>query len=142
MTYDVQAVRARYPALADGWAYLDGAAGTQVPRAVIDAESAAYAAGIGNHGGFFAASQRSDQHTLAARTAVVDLLGAPSAAGVMLGPSMTALTYRFAEGLARTWRPGDEIVLTRLDHDGNVRPWVQAAARSQVTVRWADPVLP
>ena len=142
MTYDVAAVRRLYPALADGWAYLDGAAGTQVPRAVIDAESDAYAAGMGNHGGFFAASRRSDEHTLAARSAIVDLVGAPSASGVVLGPSMTALTYRFAEGLARTWSAGDEIVLTRLDHDANVRPWVQAAARAEVTVRWVDPVLP
>ncbi|HEX2809189.1 MAG TPA: cysteine desulfurase-like protein [Kineosporiaceae bacterium] len=142
MSYDVRAVRDRYPALADGWAYLDGAAGTQVPQAVIDAESAAYTTGIGNHGGFFAASQRSDEHTLAARSAIVDLLGAPSAACVVLGPSMTALTYGFAEGLAKTWQSGDEIVLTRLDHDGNVRPWVQAAGRAAVTVRWADPVLP
>jgi cysteine desulfurase family protein (TIGR01976 family) len=142
MGYDVRTVRDRYPALADGWAYLDGAAGTQVPRAVIEAESAAYAAGIGNHGGFFAASQRSDQHTHAARQAIVDLLGAPSVDGVVLGPSMTALTYRFAQGLARTWHEGDQIVLTRLDHDGNVRPWLQAAERVGVTVRWADPVLP
>ena len=142
MSYDVRAVRDLYPALGDGWAYLDGAAGTQVPRSVIDAESAAYAAGIGNHGGFFAASRRSDEHTLAARSGIVDLLGVPAEDGVVLGPSMTALTYRFADGLAKTWREGDEIVLTRLDHDGNVRPWVQAAARAGVTVRWADPVLP
>jgi cysteine desulfurase family protein (TIGR01976 family) len=142
MAYDVQAVRSLYPALADGWAYLDGAAGTQVPRSVIDAEAAAYAAGIGNHGGFFAASQRSDRHTLHARTAIVDLLGCASPMGVALGPSMTALTYRFAEGVSRTWSEGDEIVVTRLDHDANVRPWVQAADRAGVTVRWADPVQP
>jgi cysteine desulfurase family protein (TIGR01976 family) len=140
--YDVEAVRACYPALGDGWAYLDGAAGTQVPRAVIEAESAAYTAGMGNHGGLFAASHRSDALTAAARTGLVDLVGAPSPDGVVLGPSTTALTYRFAEGLARTWREGDEIVLTRLDHDANVRPWVQAAARTGATVRWADPVLP
>src|SRR4051812_31131579 len=140
--YDVAQVRSRYPALGDGWAYLDGAAGTQVPRAVIDAESAAYAAGIGNHGGAFAASRRSDALTGAARSAIADLLGAPSAQGVVLGPSTTALVYRFAEALARTWRAGDEIVLPRLDHDANVRPWVQAAGRAQVTVRWADPVQP
>src|SRR3954470_14241510 len=140
--YDVASVRSRYPALADGWAYLDGAAGTQVPRAVIEAESAAYAAGIGNHGGAFAASRRSAALTAAARAAVADLVGAPSPSGVVLGPSTTALIYRFAEVLARTWRPGDEIVLTRLDHDANVRPWVQASGRAQVEVRWADPVLP
>ncbi len=96
--YDVDAVRALYPALADGWAYLDGAAGTQVPRSVIGAESAAYAAGIGNHGGHFAASHRSDAHTAAARAAVADLVGAGSPSWVVLGPSMTALTYRFATG--------------------------------------------
>lgn len=140
--YDVASVRSRYPALSDGWAYLDGAAGTQVPRAVIEAESAAYAAGIGNHGGTFAASRRSDALTAAARAAVADLVGAPSSAGVVLGPSTTALVYRFAEALAKAWRPNDEIVLTRLDHDANVRPWVQAAGRAQVRVRWADPVLP
>jgi cysteine desulfurase family protein (TIGR01976 family) len=140
--YDVASVRSRYPALRDGWAYLDGAAGTQVPRTVIDAEGAAYVAGIGNHGGAFAASRRSDALTAAARAAITDLVGAPSSEGVVLGPSTTALIYRFAEVLARTWRPGDEIVLTRLDHDANVRPWVQAAARAQVKVRWADPVLP
>jgi len=140
--YDVTSVRSRYPALADGWAYLDGAAGTQVPRAVIEAESAAYAAGIGNHGGAFAASRRSDALTTAARAAVADLVGAPSSSGVVLGPSTTALIYRFAEALAKTWTPGDEIVLTRLDHDANVRPWVQAARRAEVRVRWVDPLLP
>src|SRR4051794_17638967 len=129
--YDVESVRSRYPALDDGWAYLDGAAGTQVPRAVIEAESAAYAAGIGNHGGTFPASRRSDALTAAARAAVADLLGAPSSAGVVLGPSTTALVYRFAGALAKTWRPNDEIVLTRLDHDANVRPWLQAAGRAQ-----------
>src|SRR3954471_2484707 len=137
--YDVAAVRSRYPALADGWAYLDGAAGTQVPRSVIEAESAAYAAGIGNHGGAFAASKRSDALTNAAREAVADLVGAPSAQGVVLGPSSTALAYRFAQALGRTWRPGDEIVVTRLDHEANVRPWVQEAERDGVSVRWADP---
>ncbi len=143
--YDVNAVRACYPALADGWAYLDGAAGTQVPESVITAESAAYRAGIGNHGGFFAASERSARLTAAAREAVGDLLGLDAAAAaeaVAFGPSTTALTFRLANALAKTWRAGDEIVLTRLDHDANVRPWVQAAERAGVTVRWADPVLP
>src|SRR3954451_19977929 len=121
--YDVASVRSRYPALGDGWAYLDGAAGTQVPRAVIDAESAAYAAGIANHGGAFAASRRSDALTAAARQAVADLVGAPSPQGVVLGPSSTALAHRAAEGLARLWPRGEEIVLTRLDHEANVRPW-------------------
>jgi cysteine desulfurase family protein (TIGR01976 family) len=137
--YDVADIRSRYPALGDGWVYLDGAAGTQVPRSVIDAESAAYAAGIGNHGGAFAASKRSDALTAGARAAVADLVGAPSPQGVVLGPSSTALAYRFAQALGRSWRPGDEIVVTRLDHEANVRPWVQEAERDGVSVRWADP---
>ncbi len=141
LDYDVEAVRARYPALSDGWAYLDGAAGTQVPTAVIEAESAAYAAGIGNHGGAFAASKRSDALTAAARAAVADLVGAPSPQGVVLGPSSTALAYRFAQALGNTWVAGDEVVVTRLDHEANVRPWVQEAQRQGVTVRWADPDL-
>lgn len=139
--YDVEEVRSRYPALADGWAYLDGAAGTQVPGSVIEAESAAYAGGIGNHGGAFAASRRSDALTTGARAAVADLVGAPSSQGVVLGPSSTALAYRFAQALGRTWQSGDEIVVTRLDHEANVRPWVQEAERAGVTVRWADPDL-
>jgi len=140
--YEVERVRGCYPALGDGWAYLDGAAGTQVPTAVIDAESLAYATGIGNHGGAFAASHRSDALTAAARAAVSDLVGGPGGDGVTLGSSTTALTYRFADGIGRTWQPGDELVLTRLDHDANVRPWVQAAERAGAVVRWADPVLP
>ncbi|MGZ4313966.1 MAG: aminotransferase class V-fold PLP-dependent enzyme, partial [Solirubrobacteraceae bacterium] len=74
--YDVSRIRALYPALADGWAYLDGAAGTQVPRAVIEAEAGAYTAGIGNVGGAFAASRRSEALTAGARAAVADLVGA------------------------------------------------------------------
>lgn len=139
---DPAAVRTCYPALSDGWAYLDGAAGTQVPQAVIDAVSAAWAGGIANHGGAFAASVRSDAYTAGARSAVADLVGAASADGVVLGPNMTSLTYRLAAALAATWQPGDEVVLTRLDHDANVRPWVQAAERVGGVVRWVDPVLP
>jgi cysteine desulfurase family protein (TIGR01976 family) len=139
---DVEAVRGCYPALADGWAYLDGAAGTQVPTPVIEAVADAWRRGIGNHGGAFAASQRSDAHTAAARRAVADLVGAPREDGVLLGPNMTTMTYRVANALAAGWGPGDEVVLTRLDHDANVRPWVQAAARAGATVRFVDPVRP
>jgi cysteine desulfurase family protein (TIGR01976 family) len=140
MTYDaarVRAVRALYPALADGYAYLDGAAGTQVPEPVITAIGAAYRAGIGNGHGGFPASDRADAMLADARAAVGDLVGGDPR-GVVLGPNMTTLTYRFALTLADTWSPGDEVVLSRLDHDANVRPWVQAAARAGATVRWAE----
>jgi cysteine desulfurase family protein (TIGR01976 family) len=137
VSFDVSRVRAAYPALSDGYAYLDGAAGTQVPSAVIEAIADAYRAGIGNAGGAFPASGRSDAILAECRRAVADLTGAV-ADGVILGPNMTTLTYRLAETLSRQWGPGDEVVVSRLDHDANVRPWVQAAARRGAIVRWAE----
>jgi cysteine desulfurase family protein (TIGR01976 family) len=137
VTYDVNRVRAAYPALSDGYAYLDGAAGTQVPVPVIEAIADAYRAGIGNVGGTFAASGRSGSIVAECRQALADLTGG-SPDGVILGPNMTTLTYRLAEALSRAWGPGDEVVVSRLDHDANVRPWVQAAGRRGATVRWAE----
>jgi cysteine desulfurase family protein (TIGR01976 family) len=137
VSLDVNRVRAAYPALSDGYAYLDGAAGTQVPTAVIEAIADAYRAGIGNAGGAFPASGRSDAILAECRRALADLTGAEPD-GVILGPNMTTLTYRLAETLSRQWGPGDEVVVSRLDHDANVRPWVQAAARREAVVRWAD----
>ncbi len=141
MSFDVARVRACYPALADGHAYLDGAAGTQVPQAVTDAIAGAYRAGIGNVGGAFPASRRADELVAACRWAVADLVGGDPR-GVVLGPNMTTLTYRMAAALAAGWGPGDEVVVSRLDHDANVRPWLQAAARAGATVRWAEVDLP
>ena len=137
MTLDVKLVRAAYPALSDGYAYLDGAAGTQVPAAVIEAIADAYRSGIGNVGGTFPASGRSGSIVADCRQAIADLTGA-SPDGVILGPNMTTLTYRLADTLSWRWEPGDEVVVSRLDHDANVRPWVQAAARRGATVRWAE----
>src|SRR5580658_1892592 len=141
MTFDVAAIRACYPALADGYAYLDGAAGTQVPAAVIEAISQAQARGLGNSGGAFPASLRADEITAGCRAAVAALTGGEPD-GVILGPNMTTLTYRMAGALAKTWQPGDEVVVSTLDHDANVRPWVQAAEQAGAVVRWAqvDPV--
>ncbi|MEO3804601.1 cysteine desulfurase-like protein [Nonomuraea sp. B1E8] len=134
MPFPIKTVRATYPALSDGYAYLDGAAGTQTPQSVIDAISTAYRTGIGNVGGAFPASHRSDAIVAACRAAVADLVGGHPD-GVILGPNMTTLTYRLARAIAG---PGDEVVVSRLDHDANVRPWTQTGA----TVRWAevDPV--
>ena len=137
MPFDVTRVRDGYPALADGYAYLDGAAGTQVPSSVISAISGAYQAGLGNAGGAFPASERAVAITDSFRQAVADLVGGEPA-GVVLGPNMTTLTYRMAAALAATWRAGDEVIVSRLDHDANVRPWVQAAARAGAVVRWAE----
>jgi cysteine desulfurase family protein (TIGR01976 family) len=137
MPFDVCRVRAVYPALADGYAYLDGAAGTQLPGPVIDAIAGAYRAGLSNSGGAFPASRRADEIEAGCRQAVADLTGG-TPEGVILGPNMTTLTYRLADTLARDWAPGDEVVVSRLDHDANVRPWVQAAGRHGITVRWAE----
>jgi cysteine desulfurase family protein (TIGR01976 family) len=141
MGIDVRAIRAAYPALADGYAYLDGAAGTQVPSSVIQAIGAAHAAGLGNSGGAFPASERSDSITADCRHAVAALTGGEPD-GVILGPNMTTLTYRLADTLSKDWAEGDEVIVSRLDHDANVRPWVQYAARAGAVVRWAevDPV--
>lgn len=130
MPFPIKDVRAAYPALSDGHAYLDGAAGTQTPRPVIDAIATSYRTGIGNVGGAFPASHRSDAIVAACRAAVADLVGGHPD-GVILGPNMTTLTYRLSRALAG---PGDEVVLSRLDHDANVRPWTQTGA----TVRWAE----
>jgi cysteine desulfurase family protein (TIGR01976 family) len=137
MPYDVARVRACYPALHDGYAWLDGAAGTQVPQAVLDALTSSYQAGIGNVGGAFPASGRAEAIVAECRQAVADLVGGEPD-GVVLGPNMTTLTYRLAATLADGWGPGDEVVVSRLDHDANVRPWLQAAARAGATVRWAE----
>ena len=137
MAFDVGRVRALYPALADGYAYLDGAAGTQAPQSVIEAIAGAYRAGMGNVGGAFPASGRSDGLVAECRRAVADLVGGEPE-GVVLGPNMTTLTYRLAAALAAGWGPGDEVVVSRLDHDANVRPWMQVAARAGATVRWAE----
>ena len=141
MPYDVAAVRAQFPALAEGLAHFDGPGGTQVPEAVAAAVGGAYRSAISNRHGAFASSARADAIVDDARQAVADLLGADPR-GVVLGQSMTANTYLLAGALGKTWGPGDEVVVSRLDHDANVRPWVQAAARAGATVRWAevDPV--
>ncbi|HTX01129.1 MAG TPA: cysteine desulfurase-like protein [Acidimicrobiales bacterium] len=135
--YDVASIRSRFPALADGFAYLDGAAGTLVPASVIEAITAAHRSGLGNVGGAFPASRRSGDIVAEARRAVADLVGGDPG-GVVFGPNMTTLTYRMSQALAKTWRGGDVVVVSRLDHDANVRPWVQAAERAGVEVRWAE----
>jgi cysteine desulfurase family protein (TIGR01976 family) len=137
LTIDIGRVRAGYPALRDGHAYLDGAAGTQVPETVVGAIADAYRAGIGNVGGAFPASSRSAAIVAEARQAIADLTGGV-ADGVVFGPSATALTYRVAAALAKSWGPGDEVVVSRLDHDSNIRPWAQAAERAGATLRWAE----
>src|SRR3954468_3021189 len=137
MTYDVAAVRAQFPALAEGLAHFDGPGGTQVPETVAAAVAGALRSAVSNRHGDFASSVRADAIVDTARAAVADLLGTDPR-GVIFGPSMTAHTYVLARTLGATWQPGDEVVVSRLDHDSDVRPWVQAAARAGATVTWAE----
>ena len=135
--YDVRAVRARFPALRAGFAHFDGPGGSQVPDAVADAVAATLVAPLANRGTVTAAERTADGIVRAARAAVADLLGADPA-GVVFGRSMTALTFDLARTLAATWRPGDEVIVTSLDHDANITPWLRAAREVGAVVRWAE----
>ncbi|MDN5915232.1 MAG: cysteine desulfurase-like protein [Pseudonocardia sp.] len=137
MSYDVAAVRGRFPALRAGIAHFDGPGGSQVPDAVAGAVAAAMTSPLANRGAITPGERAADAIVLGARAAMADLLGADPR-GIVFGRSMTALTFDVARTLAATWSPGDEIVVTRLDHDANIRPWVLAAEAAGVTVRWLD----
>jgi len=136
MTLDVGRVRAAFPALDLGVAHFDGPGGSQVPRVVADAVARTLVSGISNRGAVSDAERRADDAVHGARAAVADLLGADPG-GVVFGRSMTQITYDVARALATTWAPGDEVVVTRLDHDANIRPWVRAAEIAGATLRWA-----
>ena len=137
MAYDVETVRSHYPALASGEVFLDGPGGTQVPQPVVHAVSRTLAGPLSNRSPHSAPQRAAATAVEECRAALGDLLGADPA-GIVFGRSMTALTYDMARTLARDWGPGDEVVVSRLDHDANVRPWVQAAERAGATVRWID----
>jgi len=135
MTLDVARIRGDFPALAEGVAYFDGPGGTQVPRQVAEAVARTMTSGISNRGSVTPAERRADDVVTGARLAVADLLGC-DADGVVFARSMTQATYDVSRALAKGWGVGDEVVVTRLDHDANVRPWVQAAASAGASVRW------
>src|SRR3954463_10245561 len=137
MSFDVAAVRAHFPALRAGAAHFDGPGGSQVPDVVGQAVASALTAPMANRGRVTQAERNADDVVLAARQAVADRLGGEPA-GVVFGRSATQLAYDFSRVLSAGWGPGDEVVVTRLDHDAHVRPWVQAAAAPGATVRRAD----
>jgi cysteine desulfurase family protein (TIGR01976 family) len=137
MSFDVDRIRSGYPALAEGFAHFDGAGGTQPAEPVIAAIAGTMRTAVANRGTASEPARRSGEIVAAARAAVADLVGGEPA-GVVFGPSATALTYLVARTLSRGWGPGDEIVVSRLDHDANVRPWVQAAEAVGAAVRWAE----
>jgi len=139
---DLAYVRAQFPALGQTVnghpaAFLDGPGGTQVPQRVIDAISDYLRRDNANTGGAYATSRRTDAMIAEARAAMADFLHC-GADEVVFGPNMTTLTYAMSRAIGRDLKPGDEIVVTRLDHDANVSPWLQMAEDRGITVRWAE----
>ncbi|WP_328745133.1 cysteine desulfurase-like protein [Streptomyces sp. NBC_00285] len=137
MTYDIAAIRSHFPALAAGTAHFDGPGGTQTPQPVVRAIADALSQPLSNRGRITLGERNAEALVTGARRAMADLLGADPS-GIVFGRSATQLAYDFSRTLARTWSPGDEVVVTRLDHDANIRPWVQAAEQAGATVRWAE----
>jgi cysteine desulfurase family protein (TIGR01976 family) len=137
MAFDVAAIRGQFPALGDGWIHLDAPAGMQVPEQVATAVSTALRAPVSGPGGVFPASQRAEAIVDAARRAVADLVGCDPA-GVVLGPNPAVLLARLAEAVGSGWLIGDEVVVSRLDHQQNIAPWLGVAQRAGATVRWAE----
>ncbi len=143
MMFDVESLRGQFPSLrrevgGNTAAWLDGPGGSQCPQSVIDAIAGVLTEGASNVGGLFASSNTAEGIVDEARLAVADLFNAPGPGHVAFGPSMTSLTLAVARALSRRLAPGDEVIVTRLDHDANVSPWLLAAERAGATVRWLD----
>jgi cysteine desulfurase family protein (TIGR01976 family) len=141
--FDVAALRREFPALGleqDGRpvAFFDGPGGTQVPQRVIDAVAGYYRTSNANDGGAFATSQRSDAIVAEAHAALADLLNAASAEEIKFGYNMTTLTFHVSRSIGATLEPGDEVIVTTLDHEANVSPWRAMAADRGLTVRTVD----
>lgn len=137
MDFPIAAVRGQFAALSDARVYLDGPGGTQICRQAVDRLVAHLASGTANSGGPFRTSIETDVLSELAHVAMADLLGG-KAEEIAFGQNMTSLTFAVSRALAAEWQAGEEIVLTRLDHDANVSPWLRAAEDRGVTVRWLD----
>jgi cysteine desulfurase family protein (TIGR01976 family) len=140
---DIRSIRGRFPALArlgeDGrpLVLVDAPGGSQVPQDVIEAVSRHYRRGMSNTHGAFATSEETDTVIAEARRAAADFTGADPDE-IVFGPNATSLLLHVSRSFATTLAPGDEVVVTRLDHDANVRPWVLAATDAGATIRWVD----
>jgi cysteine desulfurase family protein (TIGR01976 family) len=139
MNFDVETLRAQFPSVRDNKAvFFDNPAGTQVSERVITAVRDYYLHANANSGGAFLTSQRNDELTHAARTWMADFLNAPQVDEVVFGPNMTTLNFGLSRAIAQTLSSGDEIILTRMDHDANVAPWLRIAEDKKLTVKWID----
>ncbi|HEV2462145.1 MAG TPA: aminotransferase class V-fold PLP-dependent enzyme [Ktedonobacterales bacterium] len=140
---DLTSSRAHFPALAltqNGLpvVYADNPGGTQVPQACIDAIAAYLTSSNANTGGAFLTSQRSDAMLAEAHVAMADFLNAADPREIVFGPNMTTLTFALSRAIGRTLAPGDEIVVTALDHDANVAPWLALEEERGLVVRMAE----
>ncbi len=138
MPLDLSAIRSKFPALQRPAVFLDNPGGTQVAQTVLDRMDAYLVEHNANHGGAFETSRLSDAILDEARLALADFYNAAWPEEIVFGNNMTSLTFTISRAIARTWQPGDEIVVTRLDHDANITPWVMAAEDRGCTVRWVD----
>jgi cysteine desulfurase family protein (TIGR01976 family) len=141
--FDVARVRERFPALnrtVDGRqpVYLDNPGGTQVSAAVVEAMGRYLVEMNSNAHGGFRTSHLTDATVTAAREAMADFLNAPSPREIVFGPNMTSLTFHVSRAIGRTLAAGDEVIVTRMDHDANIAPWLWLAEDRDLTVRWAD----
>jgi cysteine desulfurase family protein (TIGR01976 family) len=138
MSLDPDRIRAQFPALASGAVFLDSPGGTQVPQRVVDRMTDYLLHSNANHGGAFPTSRQSDAILDQAHQAVAALYNAASPDEIVFGPNMTTLTLAISRSLALQLGPGDEIVVTRLDHDANISPWLLVAEDRGCTIRWWD----
>lgn len=134
--FPIEEIRNEFPALSSGATFLDNPGGTQVPRRVIAAISGAMVSAASNLGGYFQASREADLINERGHAAAASLLGGMSGNEIVIGQSMTMLTFQIARSLFRGWGPNDEVIVTRLDHEGNVSPWLLAAQERGVSIRW------
>ncbi|MYD09358.1 MAG: cysteine desulfurase-like protein [Chloroflexi bacterium] len=144
MSFSAEAIRPLFPSLSvpadDGSLpiFLDNPAGTQVPRSVMEAVTQYYMTMNANSGGPFATSRRNDEMVARTRQRMADFLNAPSASEIVIGPNMTTLNFNLSRSLASLLSPGDEVVVTRMDHDANVSPWTLVARDRDLDVKWVD----
>ncbi|MEN4010472.1 MAG: cysteine desulfurase-like protein [Chloroflexota bacterium] len=138
MPLELSIIRNRFPALQSGAVFLDNPGGTQIALSSLDRIQQYLTGCNANHGGAFRTSQQSDAVLDAAHAAMADFYNAARPEEIIFGNNMTTLTLYISRSIARAWNPGDVIVVTRLDHDANITPWVLAAEDRGARVRWVD----
>jgi cysteine desulfurase family protein (TIGR01976 family) len=141
--FDMHDIRSKFPALMEtdvsgtSFVFFDGPGGTQVPQAVLDGMVDYFKKANANHGGQFITSRRNDETIVNARVAMADFLNAASSDEIVFGANMTTLTYNLSRVIGRRLEKGDEIVVTRLDHDANIAPWA-ALEEKGIVLKYAD----